>query len=437
MFSHVTYINKQFLIVRINFSQLIVSLTATVPHMRSLTRSSAGLPAVTPFSPPPPLPETPVKPSHISQLGPLPPTQHRSEGPHTTHPVAVPCHYPFFEIDTCSPLLSPRTRDHVSLAIQNSWAESTVKRYSGTIKQYILFCDTERVPDHLRFPADEFVLCAFAASSLGKHARTTPRNRLSALKAWHLAHNMEWKGSSRLRFVLNGVHNLSPSSARLPLRPPINAKMLSQLIENLNLASHLDAAVAACAVTAFWGQCRLGELLPTSVASPLAVAFPTCSGLRKSTRNHHAFLLRLPRTKTRRHGEDIVLVSQDSPINPISLLNNTIQVNGIPEEGHIFSYKSSNGFSPLTKPLFLRRCNEIWQALGYPHTTGHCFRIGGTTELLIASTPPDVVKATGRWSSESFLRYWRSLDDIAPLHIRNIHKRKHRLRNRYSTTSVG
>ena len=42
----------------------------------------------------------------------------------------------------------------------------------------------------------------------------------------------------------------------------------------------------------------------------------------------------------------------------------------------------------LTKGRFLRWCNEIWSALRYPRTTGHSFQIGGTTELLIAGTPP-------------------------------------------------
>jgi hypothetical protein len=50
--------------------------------------------------------------------------------------------------------------------------------------------------------------------------------------------------------------------------------------------------------------------------------------------------------------------------------------------------------------------------------------------LLIAGTPPDVVKATGRWSSESFLRYWRSLDALAPRYIRNLHIFRHRRRRR-------
>jgi hypothetical protein len=105
-------------------------------------------------------------------------------------------------------------------------------------------------------------------------------------------------------------------------------------------------------------------------------------------------------------------------------------VNRIRDDQFLFSYSSVHGPSVLSKQLFLQRCNTIWSALGYPRTTGHCFRIGGTTELLILGTPPDVVKATGRWSSDSFLRYWRSLEEIAPRHIRNIHAARRRRRRR-------
>ena len=248
----------------------------------------------------------------------------------------------------------------------------------------------------------------------------TSRSRLTALKAWHTSHNIEWKGSTRLRYVLNGVHNLAPSSSRRPPHTPINARMLSQLVEALNLSLPLDAAVAACAVTAFWGQC-LGELLPTSLFPSLPNPLPTHSDFKRSLHNPQSCLLHLPHTKTHRHGQDIVLFDQHFPINPISLLKNHIRINHVPSNQHIFSYLSTSGLRSLSKSRFLRRCNSIWSTLVYPRTTGHCFHIGGITELLIAGTPPDVVKATGQWSSESFLRYWHSLDVLAPQHIRNIH----------------
>jgi hypothetical protein len=413
--------------------------------MRSLTHTSAGASNPTPF--------ISSLSSHISSnttsLSRLPPdTQantpilHRHPGiPDTglTSGSLHAGHHSFFNISNDLSPLPTHVKNNVSNAIQNGWARVTMRRYSGAIQQFLDFCILHRVPDNLRFPADEFVLCAFAASSVGKHSGNTARARLSALKAWHIAHNMEWKGSTRLRHVLNGVRNLAPGHSRRPPRPPINAKMLSQLVENLDLTSPLDAAVAACATTAFWGQCRLGELLPSSVAASLSTSLPTRADFKRSLRNSQSCILHLPKTKTHHQGHDVVLVDQRAPIDPIVSLKVHLRVNGVPRDKPIFSYLSPDGIQTLTKTLFLHRCNAIWHLLGYPHTTGHSFRIGGTTELLIAGTPPDVVKAMGRWSSESFLRYWRSLDDLAPRHVRNLHSScsVRRSIRRRSTTSGG
>jgi hypothetical protein len=393
--------------------------------MRSLTHSSAGslnLPAST------------TSVTHLSTLAPSFPATHYAPPvvprlpttTHNPHLTTLPDGHPFFTIINDAPSLSIHAKNYVNQAIQGSLAHSTLKRYSGAIKRFIHFCNTEQIPDHLRFPADEFVLCAFAASSLGRHAGGTPRSRISALKAWHITHNMEWKGSARLRYVLNGVHNSAPRTSRRLPRPPINAMMLSQLVQNLDLNLPLDAAVAACAATAFWGQCRLGELLPPSSSIAPPIPLPTRSDFKRSVLNPQSCILHLPCTKTHRNGQDVVLVDQQTLINPILLLKNHIRKSNIPSDKHIFSYTSTGGLRSLSKPFFLQRCNDIWLLLGYPRTTGHCFRIGGTTELLVAGVHPDVVKATGRWSSESFLRYWRSLDAIAPRHVRNIHSSRHK-----------
>ena len=105
--------------------------------MRSLTRSSAGFPAVIPPSPTKTL--TPTRLSHVLQPSSPSPTKISLATSYTAHSVLAQDHHPFFNISTGSHLLSSRARDHVSLAIQNGWARSTVKRYAGTIKQYILF----------------------------------------------------------------------------------------------------------------------------------------------------------------------------------------------------------------------------------------------------------------------------------------------------------
>ncbi|KAF9224483.1 hypothetical protein BS17DRAFT_641968, partial [Gyrodon lividus] len=106
--------------------------------------------------------------------------------------------------------------------------------------------------------------------------------------------------------------------------------------------------------------------------------------------------------------------------DPIAAINNHLNINKIPPNLPLFSYLSTRGWRCLTKKILLACCNSIWLAAGIPAITGHSFRIGGTTELLLTGVPPDIVKALGRWSSDAFLRYWHSLELLAPLHMENL-----------------
>jgi hypothetical protein len=129
----------------------------------------------------------------------------------------------------------------------------------------------------------------------------------------------------------------------------------------------------------------LGAMPTWQITAPLTISltFHLCSDFNRSIWNPLLCILHFPLTKTHRHRQDIVLVNQRTLINPISLLKNHIWVNTVSNNQYIFSFTSPDGHLPLSKFLFLQHCNDIWRALGYPHTTGHCFRIGGTTRTCI------------------------------------------------------
>ncbi|EIW75898.1 hypothetical protein CONPUDRAFT_32133, partial [Coniophora puteana RWD-64-598 SS2] len=110
-------------------------------------------------------------------------------------------------------------------------------------------------------PTSEYLLCAFAASRIGLIAGSTVRGYLSALKAWHTYNNLAWLGGPRLNLVLHGVENSTPSASRRALRPPVTRDMLLLLATSLDASSSFDAVVLAAACVAFYGQCRLGEIL--------------------------------------------------------------------------------------------------------------------------------------------------------------------------------
>jgi hypothetical protein len=49
----------------------------------------------------------------------------------------------FFKVMDEPTILSGRPKNDISRAIQGGWTDLTLRRYSGTIKQFICFCDKE------------------------------------------------------------------------------------------------------------------------------------------------------------------------------------------------------------------------------------------------------------------------------------------------------
>jgi hypothetical protein len=65
-------------------------------------------------------------------------------------------------------------------------------------------------------------------------------------------------------------------------------------------------------------------------------------------------------------------------------------------------------------------CNDVQSKHGLPRITGHSSRICGTAALLRNHIDPEVVKQMGRWSSNTFLLYWRNLEEIFTSHASKI-----------------
>ncbi|KAH9924119.1 hypothetical protein B0H21DRAFT_701128 [Amylocystis lapponica] len=295
-------------------------------------------------------------------------------------------------------------------------AESTLNNYDGALSAFHTFCDSENVPPAARLPAGEHLLCAFAASRAGTHAKTSVRNSLSGVRAWHILQGAPWNGGPRLSYVLNGVEALAPKGR--PPRPPVTREMLEALHDDLDANEPENACILAAADIAFWTQSRLGELFSTAKASYDPQRVPARSHLSIPSSLHGSRRLHYPYTKTKKYsGDDAIITRQVGSSDPISSLQHHLVRNDMPANFPLFAFRAGDGGCIcLTKKHFLRVCNGVWRLRGIPHTTGHSFRIGGTTELLTRGVDPDIVKTMGRWSSDAFLRYWRRIDDIVPAH---------------------
>jgi len=68
----------------------------------------------------------------------------------------------------------------------------------------------------------------------------------------------------------------------------------------------------------------------------------------------------------------------------------------------------------MLKHNFLTFVTDIWSSAPLAHVLGHSFQIGSAVELLLAGVPPEIVAATGGWTSLAFLLYWRRMEEILP-----------------------
>lgn len=237
------------------------------------------------------------------------------------------------------------------------------------------------------------------------------------LRAWHISNGVIWNGGVRLAHVVGGVHRLAPSSSIRSLRDGVTLRMMILLVDSLDVSIPFEAAVLGCALCAFWTQSRLGELLPMSSDVPSQQTIPHRSDLGAPSSANGSRVLHYRRTKTNQTGgEDTVITRQLAPADPINGMEAHLLTNYSPNDIPLFAYSSLGVFKALTKKDFLEKCNLVWTVSGIHRVTGHSFRIGGTTHLLQSGISPVIVKRMGRWSSDTFLRYWRGTDTIVPLH---------------------
>ncbi|KAF7319948.1 hypothetical protein MKEN_00778600 [Mycena kentingensis (nom. inval.)] len=311
-----------------------------------------------------------------------------------------------------------------------SYAPNSSSSYAAGPLRFNQFCDEFGIPEEDRMPASNILLSAFISHHVGTVSGEAVKNWLSGLKAWHDTNGAPWNGGERWVQLARRTANKLGSGFKRDQRGPVTLEHLQALRTALDLNKPFDAAVWAAATSAFWGCRRLGE-----VTVPSAQKFdPKYHVTRNATiqrvnpnSDESGTSIRIPWTKsTKERGGMILLSDRPDELCPHEALENHKRVNAsVPGDAPLFAYEAGRrSWFPLTKDAFLRRCSHIWKLAGLLAVAGHSFRIGGSTELLLAGVPCDVVAATGGWTSLAFLLYWRRLEHIVLMHVGKAYNKK-------------
>ncbi|KAE9388885.1 hypothetical protein BT96DRAFT_1072399, partial [Gymnopus androsaceus JB14] len=144
--------------------------------------------------------------------------------------------------------------------------DATLTRKHNYVQKFLDWASGERLRPNDVLPANETVLCNYAATFAGRTAGGTARAHISAIKGWTLHKGQPWLGGERLNSVLNGVERRAPPSSFRPPRAPVKESYLAFLHTDLDLdgTDGKEFAIVAAADLMFFGQLRAGEVLPKS-----------------------------------------------------------------------------------------------------------------------------------------------------------------------------
>ncbi|KAF7295754.1 hypothetical protein HMN09_01117900 [Mycena chlorophos] len=300
-------------------------------------------------------------------------------------------------------------------AIFDGFAPNTHETYASGLLRFHQYCDKLDIPEANRIPASTQLLLAFITEHIAEVGGGTVKSWMSGVKAMHDVCNAQWNGDERVIELARRTANKEGAIFSKPPRPPASIMHIVALCDNLDPRDPADAAVKATALTAFWGCRRLGEL-----TIPSANSFDAKYHVQRSVQLHStdlAFTFDIPWTKTtKQKGGTVVITKRDDKLCPVAALGQHYSANMLPlPNTPLFAFRGKDGaWCAMTKPYFLARCAAIWEKEGMMDLAGHSFRIGGSSELLMAGVAPEVVAAIGGWTSLAFLLYWRKLGHIIP-----------------------
>ncbi|KAJ7203473.1 hypothetical protein C8J57DRAFT_1101212 [Mycena rebaudengoi] len=315
-------------------------------------------------------------------------------------------------------------------AIFASYAGPMQSNYAAGLLRFHQFCDLHQIPERACMPASHFLLATFISHHIGAIGGGTVKSWMSGIKAWHDINGAKWDGDDRWVELARRTANKEGTAFKHDQRGPVSIEHMIALRSSLDPMSPFDAAVWALATAAFWGCRRLGELtVPTAQGfdPKLHIAKSATARRLRTPEGMPAATLHLLWTKsTREHGGTLTLTGRDDMLCPVKAYDTHMRVDRhVPGDAPLFAFLSADStWSSMTKDLFMRRCKPIWDTAGLLRVFGHSFRIGSSTELLLAGVQCKVVAALGGWTSLAFLLYWRQIEHIVPMNVGKAYNKK-------------
>ncbi|KAF8882336.1 hypothetical protein CPB84DRAFT_1686772, partial [Gymnopilus junonius] len=332
--------------------------------------------------------------------------------------------------------LPPSLINSALMSIRGALAPNTKNTYATGPLHFMQFCDTWDISEEAQMPASYALLCAFIGMHKGMQSGNMIHSWISGLWSWHIVNHAPWYSNDDWVHLARISANKEGTKHKCPLCAPVSVEHLTALHCAISIHDPFHAAMWAIAVCTFFGCCHLGEMMVNTAA-----AFDEKYHVLHSTIVHFCQLhdstysvsSHIPWTKTTKElGASVILTACNNILCPFTALKNHLTVNvivqlthGVQIAGQILYTSPSGTHKNLLKHDFLNFVTGIWSSAMLAHILGHSFRIGGAVELLLVGIPPEIVAATGSWTSLAFLLYWHHMEEILPMSTSKAYNKTH------------
>ena len=277
----------------------------------------------------------------------------------------------------------------------------TRSTYSSLLRFYHRFCTQCGLDPGV--PITEERLCCAAINFCSLRSCRGLDSYFSAIGWWHKAAGygaLPLHGVTYYR-VKRGLINIFGQFDRETPAPAISLDQLATMLPFIDLET-FDGARGWCALLfAFFGLLRIREYTGDKMALRVEHVRAEAGGI----------VLTVPWSKADAHPAEVRLVARHDRMCPVlafSVFSGFFRHPRPPRQPFFPSAPSSSAaVCPATFTSWWRKIGSA-AGIDMAEVTGHSLRRGGTTEMFNAGVAETVIKAHGRWRSESFRRYFSS-----------------------------
>ena len=287
-----------------------------------------------------------------------------------------------------------------------AFAVGTYKNLRLQWRTFISFC----MYFHLAFlPTSLQTVCLYA-QFLSRTFKSVDsiRNYLLGVKTFHILCGFPFVHLDNIecRLLLKGLANLKMHKVRRAA--PITPAILAAFLPLLDLSSPFDAACWSAFLLAFFTMARKANMVPTSLKT---FDFRKQLARRNVFLGKDGLLVVFPWSKTNQSGSRNVMIPvsalNNSTLCPVRAYENLISLVHLRDFHPAFTFQVVPRVKCLTAYLFVKKLRSLIKGINLDPRlfTGHSFRRGGATFAFQAHVPGEMIKLTGDWSSDAYLKY--------------------------------